>query len=318
MPMNVFKRLLVIAGIKEAALSPSYLENFWHTKVAGSKGAYTRMNLYGNFGTLEGRRKGGLTSIKTHNKFKTGFITLKSISVPRHSTFLAEFLGILMGDGHLSEYQTSITTNSKTDREHALFVSKLGEKLFRVSPFVRENRKENAMDIVFSSKRLVEFMSSLGMPQGNKIKNNLRIPLWVKESTEYSKAFIRGLFDTDGCIYLDKHCINGRIYYYLGWAVTSYSISFRSDIVRMLKRLGFAPTCRLSQRSVYLRKQSEVDSYFSSIGTNNQKHYKRFIQFRGRVLRIGKEPLSKSGARKGLWVRVPPLPPSVRRSEPTA
>ena len=31
----------------------------------------------------------------------------------------------MLGDGHIGKYQSSITTNSETDREHAEYVSKL-------------------------------------------------------------------------------------------------------------------------------------------------------------------------------------------------
>lgn len=118
------------------------------------------------------------------------------------------------------------------------------------------------------------------MPQGNKIQNNLAVPRWIMNKNIYQKAFIRGLFDSDGCIYLDKHRIRNKLYNHLGWAVTSYAEKLRKDIVEILMNLGYSPTSRDSQKSVYLRRQKEILKYFKEIGTSNPKHLNRFRKFK--------------------------------------
>lgn len=58
-------------------------EDNWHLKDAAKKGGQRRFEMYGNLGTLEGRRKGGIKSLKTHKIRNTGFILAKEIRKPR-------------------------------------------------------------------------------------------------------------------------------------------------------------------------------------------------------------------------------------------
>lgn len=282
MPLSIFESFLNWSDFDKTDFSPKSLPDFWHTKEAAKKGALLRMKLYGNFGTAEGRSRGGLASMFFHKANKTQFKTLKSIKVPGDSEKLAEFIGIMMGDGHLSNYQASITTNSETDKKHALFVKKLIKNLFNINASVKVRPLKSTIVVVASSKSLVDFLNRKGMPIGNKIQNNLKKPCWIN-SQEYQKAFLRGLFDTDGCVYLDTHRVNGKTYKHLGWTITSYAGQLVVDILTTLRGLGFSPTHQTTQKSVYLRRQKEVDRYFKEVGTHNQKHYNRYVRFIGRV-----------------------------------
>ena len=283
MPVEAFTNFLKLSDIKEGDLSPKLLPDFWNAKTAAREGALVRTRLYGNFGTPEGRRKGGLASLATHYKNKSNFKTLKKIRTPPDSTKLAEFLGILIGDGHLSKYQVSISTNAVTDKEHALFSSQLIANLFGTNTTVRNKKGENTITVVASSTTLVDFLNTRGMPIGNKIKTQLRIPDWILKNNDYQKAFIRGLFDTDGCIYLDTHKIKGKIYKNMGWTITSYADNLISGVINLMGGMGFSPTYRSTQKSVYLRRRKEIVRYFTEIGTSNPKHYARYQKFSGGV-----------------------------------
>lgn len=280
-PLDKFRILTNIAGIDEGKLSPKIVPDFWHVKDAATKGAKARMALYGNFGTPDGRSRGGKTSIKMNIINGTRFKTLKLVHAPSYSENLAELIGIFLGDGHLSKYQASITTNSKTDYDHAIFSRNLIKKLFGISATIKKKKDENTLNVVASSKNLVHRLHSLGMPIGNKIQNNLSVPFWIYSKPNYQRAFIRGLFDTDGCIYLDNHKINKKSYKYLGWTITSYADKLITDLLNMLRNLGFSPTHSKTQKSVYLRKSKEIARYFIDIGTSNPKHKKRYKKFIG-------------------------------------
>ena len=282
-PFSTFKIFLSKAGFEEKRLSYVLLNDYWHIKEASRKGALSRLKLHGDLGTKEGRRKGGLNSLLTHQQNKTGFRVLKAIVNPSKSVDLAELLGIMIGDGHLSVYQVSVTTNSITDLEHAEFVKKLFVKLFSLPVSISEKRFENAVNVVVSSKNLVGFLHSCGMPIGNKIDNGLAVPIWIFKNIQFQKAFIRGLFDTDGCIYLDKHKIKNKIYNHVGWTITSYASKLREGIIAILVNLDFSPTHTSSQKSVFLRRQGEIKRYFSEIGSHNPKHLIRYKKFVGEV-----------------------------------
>ena len=281
---EAYSKSLALSRLDPIGFKPLILENYWQTKTAGKIGAQARMRLYGNIGTPEGRKKGGLASVKIQkNLGNTGFKLLKEIMEPDFSEDLAELLGILMGDGHLSHYQVLMTTNSVTDKQHANFVKSLFYKIFKLSASISFKKNQNAMNVIVSSKGLVHFINRIGMPIGNKIQNNLQIPAWVLDREIYQKAFLRGLFDTDGCVYLDKHIIRGKLYKHLGWTITSYAGKLREGIIEILKTLGFSPTYRVSQKSVFLRRQKEVSKYFFEIGSHNNKHLERYKKFSGEV-----------------------------------
>lgn len=278
-PMIHYIFFLKMSGLEESDFKPQVLKDYWHITDAAKKGGSARMKIYGDLGTPEGRRKGGLASLKTHSKGLSGFKILRHVERPRYSEDLAELMGILFGDGHLSEFQVSMTTNSITDVEHAEYTRRLFRKLFRINASITKRKRDNAINVVASSKNLVNLLNKMGMPIGNKLEHGLLVPLWISRSRNYQKAFLRGLFDTDGCIYLDRHIIRGKQYKHMGWTITSYSKSLVEGVIGILHNMGFGPTYRVTQKSVFLRRTAEIVRYFSEIGSSNQKHIRRFQDF---------------------------------------
>ncbi|HYF28872.1 MAG TPA: LAGLIDADG family homing endonuclease [Candidatus Paceibacterota bacterium] len=242
-------------------------------KSAGRKGALMRMSLYGNPGTAAGRRLGGLRSLQSHAKLNTRFKTLIPIRIPRYSVRLAELLGILMGDGHVSEYQISITTNSETDRDHARFTANLIYEIFGLPARQRLRKDCKAVEILLSSKAACTFIARIGMPQGNKLKHGLVPPDWIYKSPRYKHAFLRGLIDTDGTVYRDCHIINHRSYASTCIAFTSASSELRAFVKKSWLELGYHAT--VSGRDVRLRRKADVLGYAKTIGFNNPKHSRK-------------------------------------------
>lgn len=240
-------------------------------KIIGRKGGMVRVAKHGNPGTPEGRRRGGLRSIQTHTKNKTGFQILKPIKIPGHSARLAELIGILMGDGHVGLYQTTIVTNSETDYTHALYVQALIEDLFKINVHIRSRRDRKACEVVVSSKAVCRFLVGQGIPQGNKITLGLHIPGWIQKKDLYRRAFVRGIFDTDGCVYLDTHRAGKKIYKNLGMAFANQSVPLLSFFKKTLELFEFHPTQKTEFR-VFLRRKEDIRRYFDEIGSSNEKH----------------------------------------------
>ncbi len=249
-----------------------------HLRKAGHLGGLARMKKYGNPGTQAGRRLGGLNSIKTHKLKNTGFNTLKKIIFPKKSKELAELIGIFMGDGHVGKYQSSITTNSQTDVSHALYVKNLLEKLFNVRANLRFRSDSKACELVVSSKEVSRFLESQGMPCGSKIRDGVRIPEWIIRNDVFIKAFLRGLFDTDGCVYMDNHKYKNLVYKNIGIAFTNYELSILAFFKDQLESLGLHPTQK-TKHTVFLRRSKEIQRYFDLVGTSNPKHKNRYLEF---------------------------------------
>jgi len=128
---------------------------------------------------------------------------------------LAEFYGIMLGDGN--SYKTSFY-NSRTDKRGVYVIRVVGhskldidylidyvkpliEKLFEVNVKVRKHNVRNFITLDAYGKQLVDFLELKGFSSGNKIKNKLKIPKWIKENKNYLKVCLRGLYDTDGSVY---------------------------------------------------------------------------------------------------------------------
>lgn len=249
-----------------------------HLQRIARKGGLARVRLHGNPGTQSGRRLGGLSSSTINQRLNNGFKTLKLIPKIDYSESLAELLGILMGDGHLSMYQVTVTTSSVTDIEHAHFVQKMFCKIFGITPSIKLRSSARALTICLSSKAACNLLYKLGMPYGNKIKNIRGVPDWIQNNNRYRIAFIRGLFDTDGCFYIDRHVIKGKLYENPGINFRNYSLPLLFFFESVLTDLNLSPTTT-SKHSVVLRKEKNIVKYFREVGSSNQKHLRKFRQY---------------------------------------
>lgn len=251
----------------------------------GRKGGFARIKKLGNPGTEKGRSKGGKNAvlrIKELQKIGSAmaFGLAKKINPIKKDAILAEFIGVLFGDGHVGKYQTSITLDSKNDREYAEYMKNIIEKQFGVVAKLSFRKNARALDLTVSSIAFSKQMVRFGMVEGTKLREGLHIPEWITSSRIYTQAFLRGLFDTDGCVYSELKKINGKEYRYIGMAFASASPLFLGEIALALQGLGLSPTYTSRQKSVYIRRQSNVDVYFSTVSSHNPKHSVRYQMFR--------------------------------------
>lgn len=267
-----------VAMPKTIAVLPEY----WNTKDAAVKGALRRYEKYGNPGTSKGRRKGGLVS---QEKFRLnpeyakniGAKIRKEIKCPSNSWLLAEFVGILLGDGGITKNQVVITFNRDTDKPYSIFIQDTIKKLFNMSSTISMRISDKGDDIVVSSRNLVEFLLRKGMRIGSKVRNNADIPGWISEKSVYRIACLRGLIDTDGSFYLYRHRVNKKMYIHFSMCFTNHSRALLSSTYRLLISLGFSPT--KCYRRVYLHKNMDIVKYFDIINSHNPKHLEKYKKF---------------------------------------
>ena len=205
----------------------------------------------------------------------------KKIFTPKDSKELAEFYGIMLGDGNLNKtkaykvgtYMIRIVGDLNKDKEYLLgYVKQLIEELFKIK--VRVGRfKSNAMFIEAHSKELVNFLESKGFKSGNKIKNKLQIPLWIKQNPEYLSLCLRGLYDTDGSVYklTNQNC---------------HQIDFCNknqylleDVRESLICLGIYPSKISKRKDIYITKKEEIRKFLKLVGFRNPKHLCRLKMF---------------------------------------
>ena len=126
----------------------------------------------------------------------------KIVSLPKDSIDLAEFFGIMIGDGGLNnDWQATISLNAKSDQSYSSYISCLCYKLFKTKTKSLVKEAKNTLIIYLNSTTIVDFLMDKGLPRGNKLKAGLKIPEWIFENNEFRKACVRGLIDTDGCLF---------------------------------------------------------------------------------------------------------------------
>lgn len=125
------------------------------------------------------------------------------IQLPNEPTpNLAEEFGIHIGDGSMNLYKnkglTSIAIDPR-DKDYMNFIKGLYKKLYNVD--VKLRTWSRAYGFQLSSTELVEFKNKFGLPLGKK--ENIKIPEWIKKNKQFQKACLRGIFDTDGTLYIE-------------------------------------------------------------------------------------------------------------------
>lgn len=255
-------------------------DNYWY--INSSAGMMAAIKKHGHIGgDIEIRKIKWKEWWNTKGKYSitNPFFIRRRINCPRKSKDLAEFIGIMLGDGGiaLSGSQICITLNSKDDKDYIKFVYKLIKKLFNKNPNILKRKNAMASVIYISSMNLVDYLVRLGLKKGNKVKLQVDIPDWIKNNLEFSKACVRGLIDTDGCIFNHSYKVKNKIYNYKKMVFTSYSRPLRRSVYKILKLVGIKSRFS-SYRDVRIDSQKDVRLYFKIIGTSNTKHLKRYVK----------------------------------------
>ena len=80
-------------------------------------------------------------------------------------------------------------------------------------------------------------------------------------------ACIRGIFDTDGCVYFKKDGKHSKIIFY------SQSTKLIESLTFYLDKMGFEPRVYGTGRRIMLYGLPMLKLWVKKIGTNNPKHY---------------------------------------------
>ena len=158
----------------------------------------------------------------------------------------AELIGMHTGDGtlYLTRYSVVWELRGGLDEKeyYNLHIKPLLESLFdiKIQPKFRSGGKNGCFGLQTCNKGIIKFFLAYGFKPGKKT-HTVRIPKYIlKANKKVQCAFIRGLFDTDGCLRFER--INNKKYHtYPKWEFTSASKALRDDLFELLLKLGFRP-----------------------------------------------------------------------------
>lgn len=208
-------------------------------------------------------------SIKTQPHLKESYLKKrKDLVLPNtYTAKLAEFFGVMLGDGHVSHYQIVITLGTK-EINYINHVRFLIEDIFHVLPSV-SIRKTGYRDIYLGSVEMTQWLKNHGLAS-NKIMAQVDVPRWIFAKMTFMNAFLRGFFDTDGSVY--------KLRYGLQISFTNLSRPILVSLQSMLSQLGYKPS-RISANKVYLTKVSDTKRFFTEVKPKNSKHTRRYKKF---------------------------------------
>lgn len=179
---------------------------------------------------------------------------------------LAEIFGVLNGDGHLSNINYEIcVVGALNEKEYYFHLKKLFEQKFGIPFTLREEK--SAFKLRCYSKNISDLLhKKYGFIKGNKT-NRLKIPKKVLISKKLSKAYIRGLFDTDGG-FLIRRKKDPMIH------ITSATPNYLKEVKELLENLGFF--IGKGSQKIFIYRKKDVNKFFEEIKPANSKHLKKF------------------------------------------
>lgn len=203
---------------------------------------------------------------------KTGYRNRTRVTIPGYSEMLAELVGILLGDGHISPTQVMVNLGSKEDG-YVRHVTKLLGDAFGTPPH-QSRRAGGYVDVYIGSVEAIRFLKEMGLCS-HKVRQQVGIPRWIFDKQEYQRACLRGLLDTDGSIYRLRH----------GWQISfcNRSIPLLNDTREILNTLGFTPS-RISGYNLYITKKRDIMQFAQEVSFAHPAKLKRL-----NLARVGTE-----------------------------
>ena len=194
----------------------------------------------------------------------------------------AEFIGIMLGDGNIYKNSVRIMMD-KREIHYKEYIKNLVYQLFKLNFKEYWAKTNNQFRLYKDSKNFTELLLNYGLKRGNKIKNQVGIPIWILKNEIYSSRCIRGLVDTDGCVFWSKR--DKRIY-----------ITFSNSSPKLLSNFKFITSklglnfAKCGPNHVCLYRKTEIERYIKRVGFSNRKHidkinyYQSLLEVNGAVV----------------------------------
>ena len=220
------------------------------------------------------------------------------ITIPTSITpQLAEETGWHIGDGSMNIYNHKdgkqrglyqLRGHIEDDKPHYIDrVKPIFKLLYNLDIRLREMPKTRVFGFQIWNDELTRFKQKIGLPFGKKI--NISIPEIFLKNSELKIATLRGIFDTDGGIYLESK--NNKLYPRI--YITTISEKLASQLLELFTELGLRTTKYISisrridnRQKLYvisIRGEEMLHKFIKTIQPANPKHiqkYKNFLNYK--------------------------------------
>lgn len=195
---------------------------------------------------------------------------------------LAEFIGILLGDGCIGlyksksssksiRYRIKISLNSVKDKKYLKYVASLIRELFSIEPLIYFRKNENTADIIILDKKVIIYLINLGMEPSPKWGTAIIPKSFLNK--KLGLKVLRGYMDTDGCITNMNN--NGIRYPRIEMKICPSPM--QSQIIDILEENGFEPRVNNIGNGmirIMLAGKRKLRKWQDVIGFSNERNQK--------------------------------------------
>ncbi len=193
---------------------------------------------------------------------------------------IAELVGIILGDGHIHTKNNLITIVGSLEdlKYYQENVIPLFEELFSKKPLLKKRKDRNSYYLMVYSKQIVNFLvEELNLRRGSK--RNADIPTIIISTKEFIPSFLRGLFDTDGCL---KFSRQNKKYHYYPRVQISLQKSLLAEQLEILFNFMTIPYGKWSDNrfngQIYyqISGKENVERWFNEVSPKNLVHTTKY------------------------------------------
>ena len=192
-----------------------------------------------------------------------------------------EFIGAFTGDGFTNEYNkhylTQFTGDSRFDLEYyERTIKPLLKAKLKLNSTI--TKKKNTLRFNIYSKLLYQFLTQdLKFPAGKKCYT-VKIPIALLEDTSQSLATVRGIYDTDGCFFVDKRKIYSKPYPRTTLQLANPTLIHQ--VFEILVKAHLKPTITKNGCMIQVNGERNVRDFLRVIGFTNSRHINRIKRWR--------------------------------------
>ncbi|MFA5359777.1 MAG: LAGLIDADG family homing endonuclease [Patescibacteria group bacterium] len=176
---------------------------------------------------------------------------------------LAYIIGVALGDGNLSNpNKRAVRLRITCDTKYQGIIKNIIKSLKIILPKNKISivkRKGNCLDISCYSNKLESLLGwKVGL--GSKYKQKVFVPKWIKTNKKFTLLCLKGLFETDGSIYLDRK-------YKMANFITVIP-TLADDVMIMVKKIGFKPNIQFlhynyKKTKITIRVSKNVENFIN-------------------------------------------------------
>ena len=174
---------------------------------------------------------------------------------------LAEFIGVVLGDGNISAFPRTERLLIACDLHKPGFVARytdLTRKLFSKEPTVTKMKDINCIRISLYQKGIAK---RLGLPTGNRAHLVYQLPQWIVKSRPFRIRFLRGLYEAEGSYSIHKPTYTYKLLF------SNKNKSLLDIVYDGILFLGFHP--HRSSDKIQLSRREEIEQCLSLLKFRN-------------------------------------------------